>query len=129
MLRSSRSTSLFFLLTLAALLAPAARAAGSATGGSSHAPALSTEIEARLDRITQTLRNRHGSDDSARPGDPLRIAGFVNGPRGWAVGVPRGGAFVNGRGYYGPNRSFVNGGGGYWGGFVNGPVRPSFVNW
>lgn len=132
MLRSSHSSKLFFLLALAALSAPMARAATSPAPGASvtPSPASVLEVESRLDRITRALQERDGGADTlSDSGETLLSAAFVNGRYRSGYRAPRGGAFVNGRGYYGGRRSFVNSGGGYRGGFINGPVRPRFVNW
>jgi len=118
-----------FLLALAALTAPSAQAARQTS------PSPSADVEARLDRITRALHDQpdptpflQKSPPDVPPGQ--LTARFVNGRYRSGYRGPAGRAFANSRGYYGGNRSFVNGGGGYRGGsFVNRPLGRSFVNW
>lgn len=146
---TSRSSLLGFLFSLAALTQPAGAASSSPAAAAEVPDIPAASIEGRLSRIAEAVRQRQAQllsgHGSLPAGDDLRVAAFVNGPRGGAVRGPAGGAaFANAHPYYGGgSRGFVNGGGGFvnaayrGGGFVNGgggfvnarPRGAAFRNW
>lgn len=137
MVTSPRASLLFLLLAFHALIPAEAVQAD-------EGPPL--EVEARLERISQALRERAQGADGSRPcsDGTLLARGFVNGagPRGFVNGAGARGfvngvntGFANANTFYGGSRGFVNGGGGFvnarpGGGFAN-AARPGvgFVNW
>jgi rSAM-associated Gly-rich repeat protein len=128
---TSRAGLLGFLFSMAALTQPAAASSSAPAAPAETADSQISSIEGRLSRIAEAVRQRQAQleadDGGLAIGDDLRVAAFVNGPRGGAVRVPVAGAFANGHPYYGgPSRGFVNGGGG----FVNArPGGAAFRNW
>ncbi|MEB3323037.1 MAG: GrrA/OscA1 family cyclophane-containing rSAM-modified RiPP [Synechococcaceae cyanobacterium] len=121
---TTRSSLLGLLLVLAAITgaSPALAATGGENPGGS-------AVDERLERITRALRQRSPHPAPPADGEALLARGFINGSRGGAYRGPAGRGFVNGHGYYGGSRTFVNGRGGYPGGFANGAYGRGFVNW
>ncbi|MCP9889375.1 rSAM-associated Gly-rich repeat protein [Cyanobium sp. ATX 6A2] len=129
---TSRAGLLGFLFSMVALTQPATAASSAPVAPAETADSQISSIEGRLSRIAEAVRQRQAQleadDGGLAVGDGLRVAAFVNGPRGGAVRGPVGGAaFANGHPYYGgASRGFVNGGGG----FVNArPGGAAFRNW
>jgi rSAM-associated Gly-rich repeat protein len=127
---TTRSSLLALLLALAAVTgaSPPVTAAPPVAPDAAEETGTST-VDARLGRITRALRQRSPRAADRRDAGILLARGFANGSRGSAYRGPRGRGFANGHGYYGGNRTFVNGRGGYPGGFANGARGRGFVNW